>query len=194
MNEELTQLVDQLNSVSQDADDSFRGLTAEQLNWKPSTNEWSVAQCFEHLIMSNAGYLPLIEKIARGEHKSSMKERMPVLPRFFGTMVLKAVQPQSQRKFKAGRGFQPSTSSIGSDIIKRFNAQQAELAERMRSTDGMDLRKIIVTSPVSSFVTYSLLDAFRIVVAHEQRHLAQAKRVTTRDGFPNVSNSFTHHA
>jgi len=194
MNQELAQLIDQLNRVSQEAIDSFRALSVEQLNWKPSANEWSVAQCFEHLIVSNAGFLPLIDKVARGEHKPSLKERVPVLPRFFGTMVLKAVQPQGQRKYKAGRGFQPSTSSISSDIITRFKTQQSELAERMRSTENLNLRNIIVTSPVASFVTYSLLDAYRIVVAHEQRHLAQAKRVTARNGFPTNSNSFTQNA
>lgn len=194
VNKELAQLVDQLQRVSQETEHSFGNLTPEQLNWKPSANEWSIAQCFEHLIVSNAGYLPLIEKIARGEHQPSLKERVPVLPRFFGTMVLKAVQPQGKRKFKAGRGFQPSTSSISSDIIPRFITQQAQLADRMRSTEHLDLGNIIVTSPVASFVTYSLLSAYRIVVAHEQRHLAQAKRVTVRDGFPTHSNSFTQNA
>lgn len=184
MNDDVPQLIGQLKRVSEEATDSFSSLTPEQLNWKPSANEWSIAQCFEHLIVSNAGYIPLIEKVVRGEHKPSLKERVPVLPRFFGSMVLKAVQPQGQRKYKAGRGFQPSTSSIGSDIITRFTTQQAQLAERMQSTTDLDLRNIIVTSPVASFVTYSLLDAYRIVVAHEQRHLAQAKRVTARDAFP----------
>ena len=193
VNAELSQLIDGLNRVSEEANDSFSSLTPEQLNWKPATNEWSIAQCFEHLIVSNAGYLPLIERIARGDHKPSMKERVPGLPRFFGTMVLRAVQPQGQRKYKAGAGFQPSTSSIDSDIITRFTTQQAQLAERMQSTADLDLRSIIVTSPVASLVTYSLLDAYRIVVAHEQRHLGQAKRVTTSAGFPTRSNSFTQN-
>jgi hypothetical protein len=30
-----------------------------------------------------------------------------------------------------------------------------------------------------------LLDAYRIIVVHEQRHFQQAKRVTDERGFPN---------
>ena len=31
---------------------------------------------------------------------------------------------------------------------------------------------------------YSALDMFKILVAHERRHMAQAERVTNADGFP----------
>ena len=54
----------------------------------------------------------------------------------------------------------------------------------MRATDGADLRGTIVTSPVSPLVTYSLLDAYRIMVAHGRRHFEQAQRVTEAAGFP----------
>ena len=35
----------------------------------------------------------------------------------------------------------------------------------------------IITSPAARGVTYSLLDAYRIILVHEQLHLAQAGRV-----------------
>lgn len=184
MNEELPQLINGLRAVSADARTSFGTFTRAQLNWKPSPDEWSVAQCLDHLITSNSGYLPLIKRIISGAHKTSLKERLPLLPRLFGPIVLKAVQPQSTRKFKAGKNFEPASSTIDPDIVARFESQQNELAEQMKLSEKLDLRKIIITSPVASFVTYSLLDAYRIVVAHDERHVAQAKRVTHREGFP----------
>jgi len=53
----------------------------------------------------------------------------------------------------------------------------------------LDLRKVIITSPVASFATYSLLDAYKILVAHERRHMTQAKRVMETDGFPKDERS-----
>jgi hypothetical protein len=47
----------------------------------------------------------------------------------------------------------------------------------MRATAELPIEKIIITSVVSPFVTYTLLDAYRILVAHERRHLEQAERV-----------------
>jgi DinB family protein len=187
MDAELPRLIEEARAVAAEVETSFGKLSVEQLNWKPSDSEWSVAQCFEHLIASNAGYIPLVQKIVRNEHRPSIKERLPLLPRFFGPMVLSVVQPQSKRKFKAGPGFEPSRSEIGSDIIPRFQRQQQEMIDHMNLTKDVNLRRTIVTSPVASFVTYSLLNAFKIVVAHEQRHLLQAKRVTERQGFPSAA-------
>jgi hypothetical protein len=54
----------------------------------------------------------------------------------------------------------------------------------MRATEGADLRGLKVTSPVSPVATYSLLDAYRILVAHERKHFEQARRVMQTEGFP----------
>ncbi|HEX8853888.1 MAG TPA: hypothetical protein VF754_10400, partial [Pyrinomonadaceae bacterium] len=59
-----------------------------------------------------------------------------------------------------------------------------ELARRLRAAGGVDTRRTVVTSPISGFVTYRFGDACRIVVAHERRHLEQARRVTREPGFP----------
>lgn len=54
----------------------------------------------------------------------------------------------------------------------------------MTASENIDLEKTIITSPVAAFVTYSVLDGYRIIVRHGQRHLAQAKRVMEVEGFP----------
>ena len=184
MNQELSNLIDELHAVSTDAGSSFGQLTTQQLNWKPSPDEWSVAQCLDHLITSNQGYIPIFNKLHRGEYKRSLKERLPVLPGLFGSLVLNAVKPETKRKLKAGKGFQPASSEISSDIVSRFEAQQKQIGELMKSNHELNLREVIITSPVLSIVTYSLLNAYRIIVAHDQRHVAQAKRVMAREGFP----------
>ncbi len=184
MNEELSKLIEGAHAIKQEAQEVFGNLDSEQLNWKPSAEEWSVAQCFEHLIVTNTGYFPVIKKIAGGQHKPAFKERLPLLPRAFGSIVLNAVQPEAQRKFKAVPKFQPSNSAIQGDIITKFQAEQEDLVKHMKMTEGLELRKIVITSPVMSFMTYSLWDAYRIMVAHERRHMVQAKRVMDTPGFP----------
>ena len=54
----------------------------------------------------------------------------------------------------------------------------------MKATEHLDLEKIVITSPVADAVIYSLMDAYRLIVVHEQRHFQQAKRVTEETGFP----------
>ena len=185
MDEELPKLIAEAQASAVDARNTFGHLAGEQLNWRPNPNQWSVAQCFEHLITINSEYFPIIEKIVTSGYTPSWKERLPLLPRLFGSLVLKAVEPDTPRKLKAAPRFEPSSSAIGGDIVSMFLAHQTKVVECMRKTEHVDLRNTIITSPVASFVTYSLLDAFRIVVAHERRHMKQAVRVMESPNFPN---------
>jgi len=100
----------------------------------------------------------------------------------FGKLLLRALT--SERKFRAPRRLDPSASEVGAGVVAEFARQQEELAGLMRASAGADLRRIIITSPISGFVTYNMLDACRIVVAHNRRHLRQARRVTEVQGFP----------
>ncbi len=181
---ELGALLDELGAVTEDARRVFGRLSAAQLNWKPSPERWSVGQCFDHLIRTNRTFFADMEKIAAGTHKASLWGRVSPLSGFFGRLILKALDPEKGRKTKAPRVFHPASSDVAADIIERFAGHQRELVERMRATAGVDLARTIVTSPVTAVATYSLLDAYRIVVAHERKHFEQARRVTGAEGFP----------
>jgi len=55
----------------------------------------------------------------------------------------------------------------------------------MASVKDLNIDRTVISSPAANFVTYSLLDAFRIIVVHEQRHFQQAMRVKANTNFPN---------
>jgi DinB family protein len=184
-NGEIDGLVTELQTVAGEAVKVFGGLSAAQLNWKPSEQQWSVGQCFDHLIVTNRCFFPDLERVASGKFKSSLWGRVSPFSGFFGRLILKALDPEKGRKSKAPRVFEPSKSDVAADVIEQFAAHQTELSTRMRATAGADLRGLKVTSPVSPVATYSLFDAYRIVVAHEHKHFEQARRVTKAEGFPN---------
>ena len=56
----------------------FGQLSAEQINWKPGGEEWSVGQCFDHLIISNRLLLTVIEEIRQGQRGPRAWERVPL--------------------------------------------------------------------------------------------------------------------
>jgi hypothetical protein len=181
---ELGGMLDELRAVGDDARKVFGRLSPAQLNWKPSAEQWSVGQCFDHLIKTNRCFFPDIERVAAGAYRSSLWGRVSPLSGFFGRLILKSLDPEKGRKTKAPRVFEPASSDVAEDVIEQFAAHQEELSGRMRATAGADLRGLKVTSPVSPVATYSLLDAYRIVVAHERKHFEQARRVTRAEGFP----------
>lgn len=181
---EIDGLVAELQAVGEDASKVFGRLSPAQLNWKPSAEQWSVGQCFDHLMVTNGSFLPDMRRVAAGTFRSSLWGRVSPLSGLFGRFILKALDPEKGRRTKAPRVFRPAESDVEPDVIAKFVRHQAEVAELMRATEGADLRGLKVTSPVSAVATYSLLDAYRIVVAHERKHFEQARRVTRAEGFP----------
>ena len=180
---DLTNLVAAANNIATEAKSTFGQLTPSQLNWKPSADRWSVAQCFDHLLTSNKGYFPVIESVLAGK-KRTFWESMPVLPGLAGKLLIKSLDPASTRKIKAPKRFEPAQSDISSSVINDFVDQQSRMVEKMKATEHLDLERIVITSPAAAAVTYSLMDAYRIIVVHEQRHFQQAKRVMEETGFP----------
>jgi DinB superfamily len=180
---DLPELITEANRVATEAKATFGGLTASQLNWKPSAERWSVAQCFDHLLTSNKGYLPIVDSVLAGK-KPTFWERMPVIPGLAGGLLIKSLDPATTRKIKAPKSFEPEDSDIQPSVIDDFVAQQRAIVEKMKATEHLDLERIVITSPALSAITYSLMDAYRIIVVHEHRHFQQAKRVTEEAGFP----------
>lgn len=169
---------------------AFGGLSVQQINWKPSAGEWSIAQCLEHLMMLNTPYFRIIEDALSAKHRPTLLARAPLLPAFFGRLVLSSVQPEAKQKVKARPAFAPSSTPIDLGILVRFSTHQEELIRLMKASAARPIGKIIITSAVSPYVTYSLLNAYRILVAHEQRHLQQAERLMRMPGFPATASSF----
>ena len=180
---DLNSLISSANKIADEAKSTFGKLTPLQLNWKPSPERWSVAQCFDHLITANSGYFPIIEEVLAGK-KRTIWQSMPGLPGLTGRLFIKSLDPSSTRKIKAPKRFEPSQSDIRASVINDFAGHQGKIVERMKATEHLDLAKIVVTSPVAAVITYSLMDAYRIIVVHEERHFQQAKRVTEEPGFP----------
>ena len=180
---DLPAVINAANNVANEARSTFGHLTPSQLNWKPSAERWSVAQCFDHLLTSNKGYLPIIDNVLAG-YKRTFWQSMPVLPGLMGKLLVKSMDPASTRKVKAPKRFQPAQSDISGSVINDFAEQQKHLVDKMKATEHLDLEKIVITSPVAGAVIYSLMDAYRLIVVHEQRHFQQAKRVIEETGFP----------
>ncbi|MBA2335263.1 MAG: DinB family protein, partial [Blastocatellia bacterium] len=74
MDNRISEIKSDLRKVSEDAKLIFGNFSAEQLNWQPAENAWSVGQCFEHLIKTNEQFYPEFEKIAAGTRKNTFWE------------------------------------------------------------------------------------------------------------------------
>ncbi|MBA2621925.1 MAG: DinB family protein [Acidobacteria bacterium] len=183
MKSEVSNLISELETISTDARETFGNLSPAQINWKPSDDGWSVGQCFEHLIKTNALFFSDLKQIASGARQNSFLENYSPLSSFFGNLVVNSLK-KDERKFKAPTKKIVPPSEIDENIIEIFAAHQVELIERIKRTESADWRKTKITSPFMRFITYKLADGFQVVVEHERRHVRQAQRVLQTENFP----------
>ena len=180
----LADLADEFVAMGNDVQSTFGSLDDRQLNWRPDDKQWSVAQCFDHLLSANAQMLRSADLAMDGSRAKTVWQRLPVLPRVFGALMIRSQSPQAVRKFVAPRQAQPSCSTIVGAIIERFSASQHDYAARVRALRPDDAARVIMVSPFVSFIAYSVIDGYRLVVAHQRRHFEQARRVVDAAGFP----------
>jgi hypothetical protein len=179
----LAEVEGEFPAIARDTQSVFGALDEQQLNWRPDATRWSVAQCFDHLLNANREMFQAIDAAMDGSHPPTVWQRLPILPRVFGSLLINSVTPEAKRKLQAPRKAVPSSSAIDGRIIDRFIAYQPEAAARVRSLDGREPARVIMVSPFASFITYSVLDGCRIIAAHQRRHFEQARRVTQEPGF-----------
>ena len=173
-----------LDAMAQETRATFGGFDARQLNWRPEAARWSVAQCFEHLLTANRLMFQAAEAALDNTGPRTLWQRLPVLPSVLGPMLIRSQAPTAARKFTAPSRAQPATSDIAADIIQRFVEQQGDAVALVHSLDERDAARAIMTSPFIRVVTYSVLDGWRLMLAHDRRHFEQARRVTLSTGFP----------
>ena len=175
-----------LDAIARETQSTFGGLAARQLNWRPDAARWSVAQCFEHLLLANGLMFQAAEDALNDTAPWTIWRRLPVLPGVLGRMLVRSQAPSTARRFTASPEAQPATSDIAADIIQRFLEQHRDAMARVQALDEREAARTIMTSPFIKVITYSVLDGWRLVFAHDRRHFEQARRVTQSPGFPSA--------
>jgi hypothetical protein len=112
-----------LEGITLETEATFGSLDARQLNWRPDATRWSVAQCFEHLLLSNGLMFTAAKEAMNPTQPRTLWQRAPVLPGVFGRMLIRSQAPGSTRKFTASPNAQPTASEVAADIVRRFGDQ-----------------------------------------------------------------------
>ncbi|GAB4417987.1 MAG: hypothetical protein OHK0039_29000 [Bacteroidia bacterium] len=183
-NDYLDPLLDRARSLEQQVRERLGSMSAGQLNWKPARAQWSIAQCLEHVVIANRQYFPILVQIADGTRKVRRREKVPVLPQIWGSMLVQGMKGGPARKIKTSEELEPSDMQIPPSIVGIFCDNLGVFTDLVNKTRNVDHRHTIVTSPASGLVTYSLHDCCTMLVYHSERHCRQALEVAAHPEFP----------
>jgi hypothetical protein len=183
MNDRIKYVTDELGRVVEDVRANFGALTEEQLNWKPAADSWSVAQCLDHLLKTNEQFYPEFAKLASGNRKNTFWQNYSPFTGMGGRFLVNAVMNDSKKVKAPSKDIVPP-SDIEDGIVEKFTANIKDVCDKIEACSSADLKKTVVTSPFLSVMTYTLDDAYSVLVEHSKRHIRQAKWVMDTTGFP----------
>jgi hypothetical protein len=168
-----------LEALERETQAVAEGLTEATGGWRAREDSWSVAECFDHLATSNRVYLVAMREAAVRARQDGRMRRGPATPGLFGGMFVRSLEPPPSRlsKLKAPRKIRPRTAPPLSDALGAFIASQREARAFLREHADLDLAGVTFVNPFIPGVRFSLATGLHVIVAHEKRHLWQARNV-----------------
>lgn len=174
----------QIAEIRRDTDELLAGVSDAQFNWRPEPHRWSVAECLGHLNVTGTAYLRALDRAISEARSRGLTGGGAFRSGLLGGWMTRSMEPPPRMKMKAPKSILPPAPDRPlATVREEFMALQDEMERRLRDAEGLDLTRARVTSPVASFLRVRLGDAFGFLLAHERRHLWQARRVRDEPGF-----------
>lgn len=151
-----------------------------QLLLQPGNNQWSAAQCIEHLNSYGRYYLPAIERVIEAaRQKGSMASsgfKPGRLGNYFTKLMMPAVGDKKIKKMSAPKGHRPTANLDAEKVVSEFIEQQEKLLSLLEKARTINIEKEKIPISIARFIKLKLGDTFRFLIAHNQRHVLQAER------------------
>ncbi len=156
--------------------DQIKGMSENQLKWKPADSIWSITDCIEHLALSEKNLFDWAMGTLKAEANPAKRSELKKTDEDVKKMI-------SDRSFrvKTREGFIP-TGQFGDakQTLKVFDEKREALIKYVKETKD-DLRNHFADSPFGLVDTYQLL---LFISAHTQRHTLQIEELKANSGFP----------
>ena len=160
--------------------DTTKDLSAAQWNFKPAPDRWSVAECAEHIALSEGFIFGIF------------KERVLSAPLTPGKrdsvngkdeLILKMVQDRTH-KATAPEPLDPTKKPMSAeDSVKLFLESRAHTIEYIKTTQD-DLRDHFYDHPAPAIGTLDAYQWLLFISGHTRRHTAQILEVKADPNFP----------
>lgn len=175
----------QLLSVNQDLPGIVAGLSPAQFNWVPAPGRWSIGQSVEHLNLTTERYLDSLRHAASNARAAGKMGSGPFTLGFVERWFTQVLEPPPRRRVKTPKSFVPPQALVPDATAERWRNLQGQLAACIRDVEGLDLRAIRVRSQFAP-VSFSLNGTIGILLAHQRRHVWQAREVRNDRAFPAI--------
>ena len=174
--DERAKALDHLKKTNSELVKTVKGLSQEQLNYKSSDDSWSIAECMEHIAISENNIFGIVTMILANEPDPSKRREV----NFTDEQMLGFIESREQ-KVKTRKDFEPTKKYGGFEgSLEEFKMRRKANMKYVKSSQD-DLRNRYFDFP------FGKVDAFQVILfmsGHTKRHTDQIKEVMADGGFP----------
>jgi uncharacterized damage-inducible protein DinB len=140
----------------------------------PAADKWSVAQVLEHLNIYSRYYINAIEDRL---HLNQSGPDVFFKPGWLGNYFAKIMKPGKNKtlskKMKAPKNAVPAAMPDAEAMLAEYLQHQHHLLILLQIAKNANLNYIRIPISINKYIKMKLGDAFRFLIAHEQRHFLQ---------------------
>lgn len=162
----IGQHVEQVETVFAELDDA-------PLAWKPAPKEWSILQCFEHLVLTFDYYRPKLARAFAAPALAADGQDSYVSSAWGRFYMYFALNPRYS--FPTAEAITPGKEMPDRAVFAAYLEREVELLRLIDRLDGIDLTNTRI--PIEKGVQFNLGDVLKILVYHDEVHFLQAQRV-----------------
>ncbi len=168
--------MDHMEATKKHLLEATKGLSAAQLNFKATPESWSVAECTEHIALSESLIYGMFEGILKQTPDASKRSDVKVTDDKLIAMITdRTTKVKTQEPFKPTGKFGSQEATLQEFITKR----DAHIDYVKKTKD--DLRDRYQQFPFGTIDSYQVL---LFMSAHTERHIKQIEEVKSNPGFP----------
>ena len=176
MSDALDEVEQELNEATRRAWNLIHSNDGRLFTVRPTPGSWSAAECLSHLSISTEMFLPVLTQALEDARRRGLTSTRKPTMDLLGRVLRWFLEPPIRQRVKTGAPFVPRSVRAKAEAFGEFASLQSKLTEILTSARGLDLQKVKIVSPFDKRVKYNLYSAFRILAAHQRRHLWQAEQ------------------
>lgn len=154
------------------------GINDAQANFRPSEDEWTIAEIIEHLNIVNGGFLRITAKLLK--QAEANPKPAPADLNLGGVLV--GENGDQAPKFQAPEMVRPKGGVAIADAVAGLKQTIAGFAEIQSRLEAVDLSEQSFPHPAAG--PLSAYQWMILLAEHSDRHLGQIGRIKAAEGFP----------
>lgn len=174
---ERAKAVDYLKSTESALFTAIKGLSEKQLNFKPSNDSWSIAECVEHIAISEQQIFDLVDvALEAGADPSKRGEVKMTDEQIFNFIIDRTSKVKTRPEFEPENRY-----GTYNETLKAYKKLRKEHISFVKKTD-QDLRNHYFEFP------FGVTDSYQVIIfmaGHNKRHVLQIEEIKAHADFPN---------